>query len=116
MSWPEVGVEGPPFFFINLFYKNSRLKSIELLYYLMLCNGLLTCLFVIMGKKFTMTYTNIIVTRKVGAYLLTIVMLSLIGLFTSGKYKFVEIILYLVNVIILFFLVFYFGSMLRRKL
>ena len=110
---------GLPFYFISFInYSDNhfKLKSIELLYYFLLCNGLLTCLFVIMGKQFKVSYTNIMVTRKVGSYVLTIIILSLICVFTMGQYKFVEITLYVVNVIILIFLVIYFKILISRKL
>lgn len=69
-----------------------------------------------MGKQFKVSYTNIMVTRKLGSYMLTTIMLSLICVFTIGNYKFVEIALYVVNAIIFIFLVVYFKILVSRKL
>ena len=110
-----VEAKGPPFLNEQP-AKSQNLQSLEILYLLVLLNGMLTCLFVIMGKHLTETYTNIMVTRKVGSYMLTIIMVSLICLFTIGEHKFVGVLLYAINTTILIFLVIYFGIMIARKL
>lgn len=92
------------------------MNSLDILYLLIIWNIFLISALVILSKPLTRKYTFVLVARKVGSYLLTLIMLSLVGLYTFGKYKIMEFVIYFVNISFSLIIITYMGFMIRQRL
>lgn len=85
-----------------------------LLTILTLVNFVFILIFFVVGRSTRMTYTEVIVARKLGAYILTLLALVVICLLLLKETFVVQMIAYGINIILAASMIVYFFNILRR--
>ena len=87
----------------------------NLLIALTIVNFVFILIFIISKRSAKMTYTEAIVARSIGAYMLTFLMLMIIGLFILDKTRAIQLIALITNLVLALLMAVYFLKRLVKR-